>query len=81
MRRFVLHIIFILCLAGAVQAQNAFDMKLVQSVAIGDYNGVNTVLCADLDGDGLPEMATVQNDYRDNEGRIISEPSKEDSFM
>ena len=71
MRRFVLHIIFILCVTGAVEAQNAFDMKLVQSVAIGDYNGVNTVLCADLDGDGLPEMATVQNDYRDNEGRIV----------
>jgi hypothetical protein len=40
-------------------------------VAVGDFNGVNTVLCADLDGDGLPEMATVQNDYRDNEGRIV----------
>ena len=71
MRRIVLHIIFLLCFAWTVNAQNAFDMKLVQSVAIGDYNGVNTVLCADLDGDGLPEMATVQNDYRDNEGRIV----------
>lgn len=71
MRKIVLHIIFILCFAGAVQAQNAFDMKLLQTVAVGDFNGVNTVLCADLDGDGLPEMATVQNDYRDNEGRIV----------
>ena len=71
MRKIVLHIIFLLCFAGAVQAQNAFDMKLLQTVAVGDFNGVNTVLCADLDGDGLPEMATVQNDYRDNEGRIV----------
>ncbi len=71
MRKIVLHIIFLLCFAEAVQAQNAFDMKLLQTVAVGDFNGVNTVLCADLDGDGLPEMATVQNDYRDNEGRIV----------
>ncbi len=71
MRKIVLHIIFLLCFAGAVQAQNAFDMKLLQTVTVGDFNGVNTVLCADLDGDGLPEMATVQNDYRDNEGRIV----------
>ena len=71
MRRFVLHIIFVLCVAGAVEAQNAFDMKLVQSVSVGDYNGVNPILVCDLDGDGLPEMATVQSDYRDNEGRVV----------
>jgi hypothetical protein len=71
MHRFVLHIIFILCFALLANAQNAFDMKLLQTVAVGDFNGVNTALCADLDGDGLPEMATVQNDYRDNEGRIV----------
>ncbi|MEE0990059.1 MAG: hypothetical protein UIC45_01895, partial [Paludibacteraceae bacterium] len=29
------------------------------------------MLVCDLDGDGLPEMATVQSDYRDNEGRIV----------
>ena len=71
MRKIVLHIIFILCFALSANAQNSFDMKLLQTVAVGDFNGVNTVLCADLDGDGLPEMATVQNDYRDNEGRIV----------
>lgn len=71
MRKIVLHIIFLLCFALSANAQNAFDMKLLQTVAVGDFNGVNTVLCADLDGDGLPEMATVQNDYRDNEGRIV----------
>ena len=71
MRKNVLHIIVFCFAFGVINAQNAFDMKLLQTVAVGDFNGVNTVLCADLDGDGLPEMATVQNDYRDNEGRIV----------
>lgn len=51
--------------------QNSFDIRLLHSIPVGEYNGVNTVLVCDLDGDGLPEMATVQSDYRDNEGRIV----------
>lgn len=71
MRKIVLHIIMLFLVMGSVNAQNSFDMKLLKSFHVGDYNGVNPILVCDLDGDGLPEMATVQNDYRDNEGRIV----------
>ena len=78
MRKFVLHIIVFLMTLGSVcaqgqsnVAQGTFDIKLLKSVSVGDYNGVNPILVCDLDGDGLPEMATVQSDYRDNEGRVV----------
>ena len=78
MRKIVLHIIVFLMTLGSVcaqgqsnVAQGIFDIKLLKSISVGDYNGVNPILVCDLDGDGLPEMATVQNDYRDNEGRIV----------
>ena len=56
---------------GTACGQNPFDIKLLKSVSVGEYNGVNPILVCDLDGDGLPEMATVQSDYRDNEGRVV----------
>ena len=71
MRKIVLHIIMLLWGVGTACGQNPFDLRLLKSFPIGEYNGVNTVLVCDLDGDGLPEMATVQSDYRDNEGRIV----------
>ncbi len=71
MRKIVLHIIMLFLGVGTACGQNPFDMRLLKSFPIGEYNGVNTVLVCDLDGDGLPEMATVQSDYRDNEGRIV----------
>ncbi len=54
-----------------MSAQGPFDIRLLRSFSVGEFNGVNTVLVCDLDDDGLPEMATVQSDYRDNEGRIV----------
>ena len=71
MRKIFLHIIVFLMTLGSVYAQGIFDIKLLKSVSVGDYNGVNPILVCDLDGDGLPEMATVQSDYRDNEGRVV----------
>ena len=71
MRKIVLHIIMLFLGVGTACGQNPFDLRLLKSFSIGEYNGVNTVLVCDLDGDGLPEMATVQSDYRDNEGRIV----------
>ena len=50
---------------------NVIDIKLLKSVSVGDYNGVNPILVCDLDDDGKPEMATVQSDYRDHEGRVV----------
>lgn len=76
--RILLHITLLLLALGSVCAQGQsnvsqgiFDIKLLKSVSVGDYNGVNPVLVCDLDGDGKPEMATVQSDYRDNEGRVV----------
>lgn len=54
-----------------MSAQGPFDIRLLRSFSVGEFNGVNTVLVCDLDGDGQPEMATVQSDYRDNEGRVV----------
>ena len=71
MRKIILHIMMLFLGVGTALGQNPFDMRLLKSFPIGEYNGVNTVLVCDLDGDGLPEMATVQSDYRDNEGRIV----------
>ena len=71
MWKIVLHIIAFLGVVGTICAQNSFDMRLIRSFPVGEFNGVNTVLVCDLDADGLPEMATVQSDYRDNEGRIV----------
>ena len=71
MRKIVLHIIMFFLGTLTAWGQNPFDIRLLKSFPIGEFNGINTVLVCDLDGDGLPEMATVQNDYRDNEGRIV----------
>lgn len=71
MRKIVLHIIMFFLGTWTALGQNSFDIRLLHSIPVGEYNGVNTVLVCDLDGDGLPEMATVQSDYRDNEGRIV----------
>lgn len=71
MRKIVLHIMMLFLGVETACGQNPFDIRLLHSIPVGEYNGVNTVLVCDLDGDGLPEMATVQSDYRDNEGRIV----------
>ncbi|MBR2493194.1 MAG: hypothetical protein IKB64_07040, partial [Paludibacteraceae bacterium] len=71
MRKFVLHIMILFLGVETACGQNPVDIRLLHSILVGEYNGVNTVLVCDLVGDGLPEMATVQSDYRDNEGRIV----------
>lgn len=71
MRKIVLHIIVFFMVWSEMSAQGPFDIRLLRSFSVGEFNGVNTVLVCDLDGDGQPEMATVQSDYRDNEGRVV----------
>ena len=71
MRKIVLHILMLFLGVGTACGQNPFDMRLLKSFPIGEYNGVNPILVCDLDGDGKPEMATVQSDYRDHEGRVV----------
>ena len=78
MRKILLHIALLFLSLSSLRAQGQsnvaqgiFDIKLLKSISVGDYNGVNPILVCDLDGDGKPEMATVQSDYRDNEGRVV----------
>ena len=79
MKKLLLHItLFWMVALGSVCAQGQsniacgeFDVKLLKSISVGEYNGVNPILVCDLDGDGKPEMATVQSDYRDHEGRVV----------
>ncbi len=80
MRKILLNISFVFallfCFAIGAFAQknittNVIDLKLLHSIPVGEYNGVNPILVCDLDLDGKPELVTVQSDYRDNEGRIV----------
>ncbi|MEE1184404.1 MAG: hypothetical protein UHZ06_08000, partial [Paludibacteraceae bacterium] len=46
-------------------------MKLLKTISVGAYQGVNPIFVADLDGDNLPELVTVQSDYRDNAATLV----------
>ncbi|MBQ2026081.1 MAG: VCBS repeat-containing protein [Paludibacteraceae bacterium] len=46
-------------------------MKLLKTISVGTYQGVNPVFVADLDGDNLPELVTVQSDFRDHAATLV----------
>lgn len=46
-------------------------MKLLKTISVGAYQGVNPIFVADLDGDNLPELVTVQSDFRDNAATLV----------
>lgn len=48
-----------------------FDMKLLKTVSVGAYQGVNPIFVADLDGDSYPELVTVKSDFRDNAATLV----------
>lgn len=60
-----------LCLPLGAQVSPYFDMKLLKTISVGAYQGVNPIFVADLDGDNLPELVTVQSDYRDNAATLV----------
>ena len=60
-----------LCLPLGAQVSRYFDMKLLKTISVGSYQGVNPIFVADLDGDNLPELVTVQSDFRDNAATLV----------
>ena len=60
-----------LCLPLGAQVSRYFDMKLLKTISVGVYQGVNPIFVADLDGDNLPELVTVQSDFRDNAASLV----------
>lgn len=60
-----------LCLPLGAQVSRYFDMKLLKTISVGAYQGVNPIFVADLDGDNLPELVTVQSDFRDNAATLV----------
>ena len=60
-----------LCLPLGAQVSRYFDMKLLKTISVGAYQGVNPIFVADLDGDKLPELVTVQSDFRDNAATLV----------
>ncbi|MEE1175280.1 MAG: VCBS repeat-containing protein [Paludibacteraceae bacterium] len=60
-----------LCLPLGAQVSRYFDMKLLKTISVGAYQGVNPIFVADLDGDNLPELVTVQSDFRDNAASLV----------
>ncbi|MBO7160619.1 MAG: hypothetical protein J6V62_04190 [Paludibacteraceae bacterium] len=60
-----------LCLPLWAQVSPYFDMKLLKTISVGAYQGVNPIFVADLDGDNFPELVTVQSDYRDNAATLV----------
>lgn len=60
-----------LCLPLWAQVSPYFDMKLLKTIQVGPYQGVNPIFVADLDGDAAPELVTVQSDFRDHAATLL----------
>ena len=62
----------LLIITPVTAQKNAFfDMKLLKTVSVGAYQGVNPIFVADLDGDSYPELVTVKSDFRDNAATLV----------
>lgn len=69
--RFLVLFSICLCLPLGAQVSPYFDMKLLKTVSVGAYQGVNPVFVADLDGDSYPELVTIKSDFRDNAATLV----------